>query len=217
MNHVLRTWFCFRPPRGGQTCGAFIEGPLGLFQLQLLLVRLFFLLEFDVFPDHLTVESYRIYTVAFRPKMISPIRLLPHPRKNIEYSDRGTSFQDTHQFRYRYLWWHSHQQMYMINLHIQLYHLTTQLLAERHYAFLNFTTNRTAQYPIPVFRHPNQMILTMPQNMRCSFEPAHFRFLSRLLWGQHRVRYFFGQVSRSNRQSLLGDNHVLRTWISSCY
>jgi len=162
MNHVRRTWFCFRPPRGGQTCGAFIEGPLGLFQLQFLLVRFFFFLKFYVFPDHLAVKSYRVYTVAFRPKMVSPIRLLPHPRKYIEYPDRGTPFQDTHQFRYRQFRWHFHQQMHMVNLHIQFHHLTTQLLAERHYAFLNFTTNRTAQYPIPVFRHPYQMILTMP-------------------------------------------------------
>jgi len=176
---------------------------------------LFLLLESHVPLDHFTVESDRIDAVSLSPKMIAPIRLLTQTWKHIEQPNRGTSFQDTHQLRDRQLRRHLHQQVHVVNLHVHFHDLASKLLAKRHHASLHLPADRTLQHPEPILRHPHQMILTMPDNMRCSFEPAHARFLSQRC-GDNTAKSTC-MSRRSNRQSQLGDDRVLRTRISSCY
>lgn len=56
------------------------------------------LLVFDIFLNHLGVKAHRIYTVTFRPKMISPVRLFLQLGKLMNKPDCNASFQDTHEF-----------------------------------------------------------------------------------------------------------------------
>jgi len=137
-----------------------------------------FLLEPHVFLAHFTVQSYRIDTVAFRPEMIAPIGALLQKRKRSEYPNRCSPFQRAHQFRYRTLRRNLHQQMHVVTLYIELRHLASQLLTKHHDAFVHFFPYRPLKYPEPVFRYPNQVILTMPNHVRCSCKPAHASFLS---------------------------------------
>ena len=147
--------------------------------------------------------------------MIAPIRLLAQTRKHIEQPYRSTSFQDAHQLRDRQPRRHLHQQVHMIRLHVHFHDLTSALLTKRHHAPLHFPTDRTLQHPKPILRHPYQVVLTMPDNMRSSLEPAHARFLSQRCGDNTEKATRMSR--RSNRQSQLGDDRVPRTRVSRCH
>ena len=157
-------------------------------------MHLFFLLEPNVLLNHLAVQADRIYAVTLCPEMIASIRFLLQKWKGRKNSYGGTSFQDAHQPGYRQLRRNAHQKMYMVRLNIEFYNLAAQLLTKHHHTFVDLFANRTLQHTEPILRHPHNVVLTMPYDMRCSLEPAHACFPFYALWGQHTERYLHGQV-----------------------
>jgi len=50
----------------------------------------------------------------------------------------------------------------MVRLNVEFYHLATQLLTKHHHASVDFLADRTLQHAKPIFRHPHNVVLTMP-------------------------------------------------------
>lgn len=127
------------------------------------------LLFFLVF--HIPLYRFFIYAncankITPGPKMIAPIWPLFHLRITPEQLDSQLPLQYTHQFRYRYFWGNRQHHMYMVKLNAQLLNITPFPFAKHANIFLNKFLNLTSQHPESILGNPDNVIITLINNMR---------------------------------------------------
>ena len=135
----------------------------------MLLFLYLFLLFFLIF--HISLYRFFIYAncankITSDPKMIAPIWLLFHLRIAPKQLDGQLPLQYPHQFRYRYFWGYRNHHMYMVMLNAQLLNITPLPFAKHANIFLNKILDLTSQYPESILRYPDNVIITLIDNMR---------------------------------------------------
>jgi hypothetical protein len=101
----------------------------------------------------------------------------------------------------------------VILLNIHLHHLHRQPVAKQHHTLMHLVGYRSLQNPKPIFRHPNGVVLTMPDYMQRFFKTCSCLFPSDVLCGQHPDGTCMGRCSDRHSQS--GYNRVLRAGATS--
>ncbi len=127
---------------------------------------LFFFLVLHVSLYYVFVDSNRADKIASRPEMIAPIRLLFHLRVALEKLYRQLTFQYPHQLRNRHLWRNRHDKMNVVILDAHFLNLTFFPFTQHLYIFLYQLLDFSSQDPKPIFWYPNNMVVTLVNNMR---------------------------------------------------
>ncbi len=137
----------------------------------MLLFKSFFLILLirHVSLDYLFVNSNRGDKVAACPKVIAPTQLLLHLRVTSEQFDRKRPFQCTHEFRDAYFRGNRNHKMNLILLDAYLLNITSHHIASFHkHTYIRFKQGfyLSFQNPKPIFRYPDNVIITIIYNMR---------------------------------------------------
>ena len=123
------------------------------------------LLILDVLGDHLSIQANRIHAVSWGPRMIAPIGAFAQLLVTVQYADRRAAFDHTAIIRYRYLRRYHYQKVDMIQLDTHFQNLYLLLFGKCPNAIANLMANATRQYPIAIFRNPNNMVLAVSNAM----------------------------------------------------
>ena len=146
-------------------------------EMQLLFTALLVLFLFDIFADHLSIQSHCVNAVALGPRMFAAVWFRLQIRELLEYSYCRTTFCCANQVRYRDLWKRHAYQVNMICVDIELHNLASQVTAEYLDAIANFLSDRTAQYAESIFWYPYQVILAMSYRVWWLTKPVHLLLL----------------------------------------
>jgi hypothetical protein len=127
---------------------------------------LFLLLMLNVSFDYVFIYSYCANKIASSPEIIAPIRLLFHLRVALEQFYRQLTFQYPHHLRNRYLWRNRYDKMNVIILDTHFLNFTSFPFTQQLYIFLYKFLDFSIQDPKPIFWNPNNMVVTLVNNMR---------------------------------------------------
>ena len=115
---------------------------------------------------YIFVDSNGADKIASRPEMISPVWFLLHLRVALEQFYRKFAFQYSHHLRDRNLWWNRHNKVNVVILYTHLLNLAPFPLTQHLYIFFYQLLDFASQDSKPVFWYPNNMVLTLVNNMR---------------------------------------------------
>ena len=127
---------------------------------------LFLLLMLDISFDNVFVDSNSADKITSRPKMIAPVRFLFHLRVALEQLYRQLTFQYPHHLRNRYLWRNRYDKMNVVILDTHFLNFTFLPFTKHPYIFLYKLLDFSIQDPKSVFGYPNNMVVTLVNNMR---------------------------------------------------
>ena len=127
---------------------------------------LFFFLVLHVSLYYVFVDSNSADKIASRPEMIAPVWLLFHLRVALEQLYRQLTFQYPHHLRNRHLWRNRHNKMNVVMLDTHFLNLTFFPFTQHLYIFLNKLLDFSSQDPKSIFWYPNNVVLTLVNNMR---------------------------------------------------
>ena len=140
---------------------------LFLSELKITLLSLTFtlLLILHVQADFFGIQSDGVYTIAPRPEVIAPIRLLLQMPKLVENPYGTSPFDRTHDIRYRGFGRHHDNEMDMVNLNIQFNDFTFKMFTKGPNTPVDLLAHLPAEDAKAVFRCPYNVILAMPQGV----------------------------------------------------
>jgi hypothetical protein len=112
------------------------------------------------------VDSNRADKIASGPKMIPQVRFLLHLWVALKQFYSQLTFQNTHHLGNRYLRWNRQDKMNVVLLNAHFLNLTFFPFTQRLYIFFQKSFDFSFQDSKPVFWHPNNMVLTLVNDMR---------------------------------------------------
>jgi len=127
---------------------------------------LLFFLVLHVSLYYVFVDTNRTYKISTCPEMIPPVWFFLHLGVAFKKLDRQLAFQYAHHLRNRNLRWNRQDKMNVVILYAHLLNLTFFPFAKHLYIFFYQLFDFSRQYPKPVLRHPNNVIVTLVNNMR---------------------------------------------------
>jgi hypothetical protein len=133
----------------------------------------FFLLVLHVPLYYIFVDANRADKIASSPEMISPVWLFFHLWVAFEQLYGQFTFQYPHHLRNRHLRRNRHDNMNVINLDTHFLNLTFFPFTQQPYILFYQLLDFSCQDSKPVFGYPNNMILTLVNNMRQFFVLTH--------------------------------------------
>ncbi len=132
-------------------------------------LSLFLLLMLDISFDNVFIYSNSANSankISSRPEMIAPVRLLFHLRVALEQLYCQLTFQYSHHLRNRYLWRNRYDKMNVVILDTHFLNFTFFPFTQHPYIFLYQLLDFPIQNSKPIFWHPNNMVVTLVNNMR---------------------------------------------------
>ena len=126
----------------------------------------FFLLVLHVPLYYIFVDANRADKIASSPEMISPVWLFFHLWVAFEQLYRQLAFQYPHHLRNRHLRWNRHNKMNVVILDTHFLNLTFFPFTQHPNIFFYLLLDFSCQDSKPIFGNPNNMILTLVDNMR---------------------------------------------------
>ena len=139
--------------------GISVKGDLQHTEIIFGFIRL--LVLYVLFPYFVCHVSTRRYPIPSRPQILTPISL-PQGRVLRQQLVRTLAFEELYRFRYRQIWRNYNQHVHMISVdraRIDDHFLTTRNLPQQ---LSTPEPNISIKNRITVLRHPNQVVLTIP-------------------------------------------------------